>query len=230
MQQLRLVVAALMLLLPLCLAANSTFVSTAVLFIRPMTSNSKLELDGTTKLIMDLEGGLFYLEATTYYSSPSFTGMLPTAHANGDLSFTEKGEILFSYRGKGGIYCIEAPPPSGGPSLCPYLQQLTNGPFVFGSFPATSTTTITTLIIEASTTYVDPLTQLPMNFLGASQPITWACSGSCASLLPYVPPAPIPAGSVRRNNPLIKCVSHCYNFWRTKDTCVKYCKSWLDEI
>lgn len=211
----------LLLLLPLCYAANSTWTSSAVLFIRPMAANSKLELQAGSSLILDLEGGLFYLTVTAYYSSPSFSGMLPTARANGNIGFSEKGEILFSYPSKGGVYCPEVPPPSGGPILCPYLQQLTNGPFVFGSFPATSTTTITTLTIQASTTYVDPLTQLPMNFLGASQPITWACSGSCASLLPYVPPAPIPEGEVRRPS---DCMRYCIGFRpNAHEDCTRYC-------
>ena len=64
-------------------------------------------------------------------------------------------------------------------------------PYEFGAIPSSGNTVQLTL--EADSTYVDPITNGPINFLGANQALTFACAGTCEPFGASVPPAPMPA-------------------------------------
>lgn len=170
----------LLLLFGSCYAVNSTYSATPGIYIRPLFVNSKLTLDATY-LILDLDAGLFYLNVSTYYVDQNSSGDLPVATATGSVMFQNAGEILFAPTS-----CIQA---RSSPSLCdqanPYLLQLINGPFTFGTQPSTGN--VQKLTIQSTTGNPNPNPLGPINFLGAFQPIEYTCSGSCASLNAQVP-------------------------------------------
>ena len=129
---------------------------------------------------------------SSYYKSETSSGDLPVATLVGTLTLQLPGLMLFSYENVNSSYCQQA---RSSPPLCPYLQTLTEGPFVFGQYPASgSNGTLTSLSIQSSTANPDPKNPYgTLNFLGAQEPITYTCVGTCASLNAQVPPAPLPA-------------------------------------
>lgn len=182
-----------------CLAANSTLCAEpGIQILSPSGPQTYLIVDRTC-FTYDLLGN-FYLNISTYYKSQTISGDLPVATLVGTLTFQQPGLILFSYENDNTSYCIQA---RSSPPLCPYLQTLTEGPFVFGAYPETGN--IERLTIQSSTANPNPKNPSgPLNFLGATQPITFTCSGTCASLGDQVPPAPLPQNgsfSVRRSPP-----------------------------
>lgn len=169
-------------------AANSTYtLASPRVFIRPPLPNTKLELLGSN-LTVDLDAGRFYQTVATYYAGNDRAGSLPLVTLVGYISFNIKGNVLFSFPSATELYCQQA---ISSPSLCPYLQQLVaNVPYEFGAIPSSGNTVELTL--EADSTYVDPITNGPINFLGANQALTFTCAGTCEPFGGGVPPAPLP--------------------------------------
>lgn len=172
------------------LATNSTYSVSPTVFIRPPFPNTKLILT-SSNLTVDPATGRFYLTVDTTYSSPQAVGVLPRATLIGTISWQQPGLVLFSFSGDTSDSCSQ--PLSSSPPLCPYLQTLVNGPFYFGADPSTGATVVVTL--EASTTYIDPVTNGASNFLGANIPLAYVCDGTCEEFGAEVPPSPLPANS-----------------------------------
>lgn len=161
-------------------AVNSTYSATPNKPILPVFANTKLTLD-SSYLILDLDAGLFYLNVSTLYENLPVSKELPVATATGYVSFQQGGIIMFTPTA-----CIQA---RSAPSLCddpnPFLFQLINGPFYFGTVPSTGN--VDELTIQSTTSNPNPNPLGPINFLGATQPIAYTCSGTCASLNDQVP-------------------------------------------
>lgn len=181
-------------------AVNSTYVSCPHIPIASLLPNSKLIAD-CSYLIIDPDNGLFYLNLTSYFSDANSASDLPVATAIGQVTFQLPGVIMFSYPGQNSSYCQQA---RSSPSLCgdpAYLLEITDGLFAFGTHPSTGN--VQTLTLEAYSSNPNPDPSGPMNWLAASQAITYTCVGTCASLNAQVPPAPLPANGsfiVRRSN------------------------------
>lgn len=206
-------------------AANSTYtLASPGVFIRPVLPNTKLELLNSN-LTVDLDAGRFYQTVSTYYAGSDRAGTLPLVTLVGYISFNMQGKVLFSFPSTTELYCQQA---ISSPSLCPYLQQLVaNVPYVFGAIPSSGNTVQLTL--EADSTYEDPITNGPINFLGANQALTFVCSGTCAPFGSAVPPAPMAANASftvrRRLFALDTCYKRCMGAWRDKSVCERDCVS-----
>jgi hypothetical protein len=180
----RSLVCLLSLLVGLSVAVNSTYYACPGMAIRSPLPNSKLIAD-CTYLNLDLDNGLFYLNLTSYFSNGQTSGDLPVATAIGNLAFQAPGIMMFSYPSQNSSYCQQA---RSSPSLCgdpAYLQQLTDGPFYFGAHPSSGN--VQTLTIQSTSSNPNPNPLGPINFLGAFQPITYTCIGTCAELQGQVP-------------------------------------------
>lgn len=188
----------LSLLVSVVLSVNNTYVSTPGIAIRSPLPDTKL-IEENSYLVLDLATGTFYLNISTYFSGPGYSGNLPTATAIGQVTFQEPGVMMFSYINQNSSYCQQA---RSTPSLCgdpSYLQQITDGLFAFGTFPSAGN--VQTLTLEAYSSNPNPNPNGPLNWLGAYQAVTYSCVGTCASLNAQVPPAPIPSNdsfAVRR--------------------------------
>lgn len=217
------VLAGLFLLVGPAAAANSTYtLASPRVFIRPPLPNTKLELLGSN-LTVDLDAGRFYQTVSTYFAGNDRAGSLPLVTLVGYISFNIEGKVLFSFPSATELYCQQA---ISSPSLCPYLQQLVaNVPYVFGAIPSSGNTEQLTL--EADSTYVDPITNGPINFLGANQALAFACAGTCEPFGGGVPPAPMPANASftvrRRLFALDTCFKRCMGAWRDKSVCERDC-------
>lgn len=168
-------------------AFNSTYSVAPIVSIRPIFPNSKLVLTASN-LTVDPDAGRFYLTLDCTYSGQLGVGVLPRATLVGRIAWQQLGQVLFSFADDTSASCQQ--PLSSSPPLCPYIQELVNGPFYFGAIPSVGNTT--TLVLEATTTYIDPMTNRPFNFLGASIPLTYACVGVCEEFGATVPPARLP--------------------------------------
>jgi len=215
-------------------AANSTYtLASPRVFIRPPLPNTKLELLGSN-LTVDLDAGRFYQTVSTYYAGNDRAGSLPLVTLVGYISFNMEGKVLFSFPSATELYCQQA---ISSPSLCPYLQQLVaNVPYVFGAIPSSGNTEQLTL--EADSTYVDPLTNGPINFLGANQALTFVCAGTCEPFGASVPPAPMPENATfdvraplpppRKLLALHTCFERCYGAHKhesgAREQCERDCR------
>ena len=203
---------------------NSTYtLASPRVFIRPPLPNTKLELLGSN-LTVDLEGGRFYQTVDNYFASNDRTGSLPRVTLVGYVSFNQQGKVIFSFPSTTELYCQQA---ISSPSLCPYLQQLvSNVPYVFGAIPSSGNTQELTLM--ADDTYIDPITNGPINFLGANQALTFVCSGTCEPFGGQVPPAPLPDNitadvRARKLLALDTCYKRCFGAWRDVERCKRDC-------
>lgn len=170
------------------LAANSTFSAQPNEPIWPYTTTSKLRLD-SSYLVLDLPNGLFYLNATVTYSSSSIgPGQLPPITLVGNVYLQSDGTVAFAYRNQNASYCQQA---QSSPPMCPFLQTLTSGAFKVVYQP-TNGDSLNTLAFAASSNIIDPNTGKLMNFLGAASAFTYTCLGVCESIVPYIPPVPVP--------------------------------------
>lgn len=223
------VLAGLFLLVGPAAAANSTYtLASPRVFIRPPLPNTKLELLGSN-LTVDLDAGRFYQTVSTYFASNERAGTLPTVTLVGYISFNLQGKVLFSFPSTTELYCQQS---ISSPSLCPYLQQLVaNVPYVFGAIPSSGNTVELTLSADA--TYIDPITNGPINFLGANQALTFACAGTCEEFGAGVPPAPMPENATvdvraplpppRKLHALDTCYKRCLGAWRDEGRCKRDC-------
>lgn len=168
-------------------ATNSTYSVAPTVMIRPIFPNSKLILTASN-LTVDPDAGRFYLTVDCTYSGQAGVGVLPRATLVGRIAWQQPGLVMFSFADDTSASCQQ--PLSSSPPLCPYIQELVNGPFYFGASPSTGATVALTL--EASTTYIDPMTNQPLNFLGASIPLAYVCEGVCEEFGAQVPPARLP--------------------------------------
>lgn len=169
--------------------------------------NSQVLILEEADLGLDPDNGVFYLNVSTFllpqmpvvpYSSirSTLSSSLPTVNLTGQLFFQDAGQISFSYPTENSTYCLQA---RSSPPLCPYLQSLTSGPYSFMYHPTDGSNTLT-LDITTSGAFIDPLTGLPRNFLGAYYQFTFICTGTCESLNGVLPPAPFPDNiTVRRS-------------------------------
>lgn len=168
-------------------AVNSTYSVEPVVTIRPIFPNSKLILTASN-LTVDPDTNRFYLTVDCTYSGQAGVGVLPRATLVGRIAWQQPGLVMFSFPDDTAASCQQ--PLSSSPPLCPYIQELVNGPFYFAAGPSTGPTVV--LMLEASTTYIDPMTNKPLNFLGASIALAYGCEGVCEEFEAQVPPARLP--------------------------------------
>jgi len=152
----------------------------------PLTSKLLLT-DGT--LTLDTDNGYFTLSLSELFSQQGGPTVALTITMRGNVTFSPPSLMLFGFPSSETAYCSQSP---SSPPLCPTQQQYVNGPFNFGAYPASGASTA--LILEEQP-YVNPSTGQAMNFLFASQPLTWQCNGTCVDLHTLVPPAPLPANA-----------------------------------
>lgn len=170
-------------------AVNSTYTASPNLMLRPPFPNSKLLLV-STNFTVDPDAGRFVLTIDTSYSSPfprGAVGPLPRTTLIGSITWQLPGIVMFSFTGENSVSCQQA---TSSPPMCPYLESLVDGPFVFGATPSTGATL--GVVFQALTTYIDPITQKPRDFLGSYVPFYYVCVGSCEPFGAAVPPAPLP--------------------------------------
>lgn len=168
-------------------AVNSTYSVEPVVAIRPIFPNSKLILTASN-LTVDPDTNRFYLTVDCTYSGQAGVGVLPRATLVGRIAWQQPGLVMFSFPDDTAASCQQ--PLSSSPPLCPYIQELVNGPFYFAAGPSTGPTVV--LMLEASTTYIDPMTNKPLNFLGASIALAYGCEGVCEEFEAQVPPTRLP--------------------------------------
>lgn len=193
----------LLLLVGFCLATNSTLCSSPNIHILSPSGPPTYLLLNRTCFIYDLEEGKFYTNLTTSYVNSGISKVLPVAWLSGDLLFQAPALMLLSYDNTNSSYCSQA---ISAPPLCPFLQTLTEGPFVFGTFPRSGN--VQHLSIEASTSNPNPKNPYgPLNFLGANQAITYTCVGTCEELQSQVPLPENVTYMVRRSH----YCNLCYN-------------------
>jgi hypothetical protein len=154
--------------------------------IYPLTSQLYL-LDAN--LTLDTANGYFTLSLYQIFRSqqsvPSIIPLSVTLHGN--ITFAQPNVIEFGFPCQDSACCSQTP---SSPPVCPSPQQFyVNGPFQYGVYPLSGPTTA--LIIELQP-YVNPVTNQAMNFLFASQALTWKCVGTCVDLHGVLPPAPLP--------------------------------------
>ena len=133
---------------------------------------------------LDTDNGYFNLsvDILAYHATSPTPVTLPRATLVGNVTFAQPSLMLFGFPAATTSYCVQAS--SSFPALCPLLQQYVNGPFYFGASPLTGATTA--LILEEQP-YINPATGQAMNFLFASQAITWKCIGTCIDLHTLLP-------------------------------------------
>lgn len=174
----------LLLLCLVCSAAPSVFraQSPYVYIASPSPAVKLLLIDANQTL--DTDNGYFTLavDVIAYHATSPTPVTLPRATLQGNVSFAQPSLMLFGFPATTSSYCTQAT--SSFPALCPLLQQYVNGPFNFGAEPITGPTTA--LILEEQP-YVNPATGQAMNFLFASQALTWKCIGTCIDLHTLVP-------------------------------------------
>lgn len=110
------------------------------------------------------------------------TGPLPPVNLTGGLTFTQQGDISFSYLNENATACLQA---RSSPPLCPFMQGQTSGPYEFSAWPISGATQ--NLAIQTSGWYYNPFTGTARNFLGAFYAFEFVCVGSCASIYNAVP-------------------------------------------
>lgn len=163
---------------PSVFRAQSPYVS----ILSPSPSVKLLLIDANETL--DTDNGYFTLavDVLAYYATSPTPVSLPRATLYGNVTFAPPSLMLFGFPATTSTYCYQSS--LVFPSLCPLLQQYVNGPFNFGAYPASGATTA--LILEEQP-YVNPSTGQAMNFLFASQALTWQCNGTCVDLHTLVP-------------------------------------------
>jgi len=175
----------LCLLIPYAQAATPSVFraqSPYVFIASPSPSVKLLLIDANQTL--DTDNGYFTLavDVIAYYAASPTPVTLPRATLQGNVTFAQPSLILFGFPATTSSYCSQTG--SVFPALCPLLQQYVNGPFNFGAYPASGASTA--LILEEQP-YVNPATGQAMNFMFASQALTWACNGTCVDLHTLVP-------------------------------------------
>ena len=167
-----------------CSAAPSVFrvQSPYVYIASPSPAVKLLLIDGNQTL--DTDNGYFTLavDVIAYHATSPTPVVLPRATLQGNVSFAQPSLMLFGFPATTSSYCTQDS--SAFPALCPLLQQYVNGPFNFGAEPITGPTTALTLEEQP---YVNPTTGQAMNFLFASQALTWKCIGTCIDLHTQLP-------------------------------------------
>jgi len=161
----------------------------------PVTTVKLILVDAN--LTLDTDNGYFALttDVLAVYSTSPTPVSLPRATLNGNVTFAQPSLMLFGFPATTSAYCLQST--IVFPSLCPLLQQYVNGPFNFGAQPRSGAST--SLILEGQP-YVNPNTNQAMNFLWASQALTWACTGTCVDLHTLLPAS----FNVRRRLPSCK--------------------------
>lgn len=181
--------ALLLLWLRFAQAANSTYVSYPNVLMAPPLENTKLLLQSTF-LILDVANQFFYLNVSTHFYAPGISLELPVATLSGSFSITSDQDILLSYS-------VGTDPSSTGatptciqkissPPLCPtYLQGITGGPWKAAWDDRSGSNYFIT--ITPASSYIDPNTGYPANFLGAQSTFDYDCIGTCEPLSPLIP-------------------------------------------
>ena len=167
-------------------ALNNTFIASPNVNIRPpFPTNSKLLLR-SAYLILDIDNGAFYSNWTLMYSDQSGPRELNAVRVNGYVLFTANPALIrFDFAATNtSLSCTEVAVNS--PPMCPYLQTLLSSSWSYGTYPANGSNVIR-LDIQAYADPADPNTGKQMNFLGATIPFSWTCSGTCRPLNNVVP-------------------------------------------
>jgi hypothetical protein len=176
--------------------------STPNVYLAPPFPSAKLLLIDAN-LTLDTGNGYFLLSTSEIFSQQGGPTVQLALNMTGNVTFAQPDLMLFGFPSTSASYCSQSP---AFPPLCPGQQQYINGPFNFGAYPLSGATTA--LILEEQP-YINPSTNTAMNFLFASQALTWKCiSGTCVDLHTLLPPAPLPQNAsftngsftVRRRN------------------------------
>jgi len=164
----------------------------------PFPTTSKLLLiDGN--MTLDTDNGYFLLQLSELFSQTGGPTVSLSINMTGNITFAQPSLILFGFPSTSTSYCSQTP---SSPPLCPGQQQYVNGPFYFGAYPQAGPTTA--LILEEQP-YVNPSTNQVMNFLFASQALTWKCTGTCVDLHTLLPSS--------FNVRLARLFKYIFNFW-----------------
>jgi hypothetical protein len=168
----------------LAAAVPSYYVARPRVAITSISSALKLRND-ISYLAIDLDEGTYSFNFTLYAVGDGFSEELPAVTVSGELGFGAPQAIAFSSQNFS-VGCSQ--PSSPLVSLCPFMATLVEGIWAFQYFVVGGSTQW--LAITTSTTQTNPVTGLPLQFLGMNIDATFVCAASpCASLALAVPPA-----------------------------------------
>lgn len=171
----------------LALAAPDTYYATpGISMSTPAPASTKLRLD-RLYMNMDIVASTFNMNASVYASlSGGQQGFLPVVTVAGGLFFAAPQLITFTFDNITG--CSQSAT-GRFVNLCPFMDEIMSGPWVFAFEPTSGATQ--QLTIESSQQRQDPSTGKLANFLGATSPFALTClSVPCASLSTVVPSLP----------------------------------------
>lgn len=191
--------------LVLCLLAllgyslsSDVYCSSPNVFISSPFLQTTLNLT-TSCIVFNWTAGTFTLNGTTKYTKGEggTTVSLPPVTISGNVYILSNQGIAFSYPAENSTYCSQSS--YSAPSLCPFFQRISTGPWLV-AYPYSPTVTTSFTI-----TYTAPTKNTngwEYSFLGAEAPFTYTCIGTCSPISSQVPPAPIPSNdsfTVRRS-------------------------------